>query len=1229
MSAIIDEPTNAYGISRFHTKIKVVVHSHLSAEPIYLSDDVVACQLSKTVKGPGQCNLTVLPRLNYVNLLFPNDYINVYFNIGDGNGWTRTFFGLIDRIEESYAVGEDGAPNTTYTVVATDFAKIFTRTEVYNNPNIAQRRDIQGTEFGAINIGGLFLMTKGITMHGTPDTIVLNTILVLLGFGSQFIMPSCYPIAKDTLREARIQRQQAALRLIQSKINPEKFTALRDRIVNETTQEAANLLKSGNTEDILRTLAEKYGVTLTNLEIEGANEDTLAGLMSSARLSQVLNIPSGLGGPLQGFAAIDRTTRSSAIPTVLDYVDLFSFVEREALDGYVSTTTILDQQGPIMSMLATFSNESVNELMFDLRPRHQIDLVSKDSYSNELFYSTSPHAWDRSLDDLEGNAPDHNYTNDKPGIKYVPALIMREYPFSTIDSVDANDVPISIATVNNTADSAAERNAVNSRSNVETIGPIFMGAIFSDNPNVPGRHYLLTPNINVEDIAQNVGPAYGRKILDVAVVSDKEIRESKFGRSDEDHVNFLEMWSDSFGLGSDARYFMQDISPVITPIQVMRHGLRKRAVTTTFNRYDRHAVQNTAAVNPTTVNTPTASESGTQASAGGSTTEDNGAPRATSTENAANITGAGTQASASSITVTEQLAASGGSAAAPSTTSTSTINSSVSFASTDSVWPVNRIVDGNPIKSISSGFGYRRMDNSNGNSVPPSRFDPVSSGGRENPNGSTTPSKRWKFHSGVDIAAPPGTSVHAVRKGKVVIVGLAGMYTRYGNIVGILHDDGNLSMYAHLESISPKFADPVRAAVASRLGPRPSGDKLKRARYLGVSPLIGTRTDRLLSPACMNAVDVMPGEVIGKVGRTKDVDAQGKLSLFDAAHLHFEWCNHFPSKKKSITPDRNGDLPANSPYLEYDAQRLFCYDPADRQGLNIRSFRHPNDGVSYDVASEPFASDSQFEGNDFDDNTFETDQNPANQQAAMTSTTQVTAVAQPATNQVPTDTPPTPESTSPSTQEQVAPDRASLVTVPDGISSRRQLARWVLLQDHWYQHNIEYLSGSLTMRPAPEIRVGYRLDIRERNMSFYVEGVTHSWTYPNAMTTTLSVTRGQPNNPYPIYVYPGTDGFNPTQIQRKQGSRLGKYFITPDPVAVQRSLALRMNGNTIRTPSQPANGVNTVDMPENNRNENFSSYYSSYVSRPEVTKTNTNQGNLGGSSTVTQDSTVQTSQGAT
>ena len=72
--------------------------------------------------------------------------------------------------------------------------------------------------------------------------------------------------------------------------------------------------------------------------------------------------------------------------------------------------------------------------------------------------------------------------------------------------------------------------------------------------------------------------------------------------------------------------------------------------------------------------------------------------------------------------------------------------------------------------------------------------------------------------------------------------------------------------------------------------------------------------------------------------------------------------------------------------------------------------------------------------------------------------------------------------------------------------------RWVTMLDLWSQHNHELLSGSLTIKGMPGIRVGYRIDRPELRLSFYVESVGHEWTYPGSMITKLTVTRGQPAN---------------------------------------------------------------------------------------------------------------------
>jgi murein DD-endopeptidase MepM/ murein hydrolase activator NlpD len=55
--------------------------------------------------------------------------------------------------------------------------------------------------------------------------------------------------------------------------------------------------------------------------------------------------------------------------------------------------------------------------------------------------------------------------------------------------------------------------------------------------------------------------------------------------------------------------------------------------------------------------------------------------------------------------------------------------------------------------------------------------------------------KKAKFHNGLDIAAPQGTSVMAISNGKVVIADSVG---GHGNRIVLIHAQGYASFYSHL-----------------------------------------------------------------------------------------------------------------------------------------------------------------------------------------------------------------------------------------------------------------------------------------------------------------------------------------------------------------------------------------------------------------------------------------------
>jgi hypothetical protein len=90
-----------------------------------------------------------------------------------------------------------------------------------------------------------------------------------------------------------------------------------------------------------------------------------------------------------------------------------------------------------------------------------------------------------------------------------------------------------------------------------------------------------------------------------------------------------------------------------------------------------------------------------------------------------------------------------------------------------------------------------------------------------------------------------------------------------------------------------------------------------------------------------------------------------------------------------------------------------------------------------------------------------------------------------------------------------------LATATDGGGAQEDglLQKWAQSLTEWYFPNDQFLSGTFVSRLRPDIHVGQRLDYTNTRrtseaLSFYVEGVSHSFVYPGASSTTLSVTRG-------------------------------------------------------------------------------------------------------------------------
>ncbi len=101
---------------------------------------------------------------------------------------------------------------------------------------------------------------------------------------------------------------------------------------------------------------------------------------------------------------------------------------------------------------------------------------------------------------------------------------------------------------------------------------------------------------------------------------------------------------------------------------------------------------------------------------------------------------------------------------------------------------------------------------------------------------------RWgTMHYGIDIAAPIGTPIYAVKDGKVIDSGPA---SGFGNWIRIQHDDGTITTYGHMSTLSAQVGDEVRAGDYIA-GMGSEGQSTGSHLHFEVTDPSGTRVDPL------------------------------------------------------------------------------------------------------------------------------------------------------------------------------------------------------------------------------------------------------------------------------------------------------------------------------------------------------------------------------------------------
>lgn len=97
--------------------------------------------------------------------------------------------------------------------------------------------------------------------------------------------------------------------------------------------------------------------------------------------------------------------------------------------------------------------------------------------------------------------------------------------------------------------------------------------------------------------------------------------------------------------------------------------------------------------------------------------------------------------------------------------------------------------------------------------------------------------RRGHMHAGIDLGAPKGTPVRAVRSGTVVDLAPDGRRKGYGNTVYIRHDDGTASLYAHLDRWAPSLRRGQRVEQGQTIGAVGTTEKGHRHEATQTKPM--------------------------------------------------------------------------------------------------------------------------------------------------------------------------------------------------------------------------------------------------------------------------------------------------------------------------------------------------------------------------------------------------------
>lgn len=540
-----------------------------------LSPDLIEVDTDETFMGQ-VCNLTLVPRRPYHEMLFPGDWISVYMSSGadapsdfgvegdpERSGENiRVFFGFLDAVRTSTQIEPNtGKATVRVSVSCSGMIKAFDRTVIYFNPALSPE-----TRFGAL-LPGLATLTYGVPLVGTPTTIPRGLALAYLAYGGQFLMPESY-----AARLGSAEERQAYLK-----------ATLTDAVALEETM------------SFIETRGVKVGQT------------------SQSQQRSVIQ------------RMLDRHRDKFQANSFISVVDMFSHVEDFFVDGRVWATPFNIQQGSLWSCMYENCNPILNECFFTLTPDIAGKYVNRDiadewgmrpKYTPSLVIRERPLSW---LDNrvrkiapqadqctLKAPAPNGNKIDITLGdiffssvyrpIKMPP--LQKAYTAATINAIRARArAGKRYQEAEDTAQAAARRFTEQMANLTGVSGGItanpFLGEGIPDISEIKGFYNKtleeekrrITEDTTKPDMDLIAGLSRASRWVDRVKLRNIDITGEVLGLSDNDHVNFFTIGSASIPIAQTIQKFvllLDGLVPLYNSESIKRYGLRLKELTTKF-----------------------------------------------------------------------------------------------------------------------------------------------------------------------------------------------------------------------------------------------------------------------------------------------------------------------------------------------------------------------------------------------------------------------------------------------------------------------------------------------------------------------------------------------------------------------------------------------------------------------------------------------------------------------